>query len=55
MGDEELINQFPEVKECEYKGRHYLVRDNGAILRVTRRKSFWSRSIQFVVYIIACI
>jgi len=36
MGDEELINQFTEVIECEYKGRHYLVRDNGAILRVPR-------------------
>lgn len=36
MGDEELINQFTEVKECEFKGRHYLVRDNGAILRVPK-------------------
>ncbi len=36
MVDEELINQFTEVKECEFKGRHYLVRDNGAILRVPK-------------------
>ena len=38
------INDFKEEKSCEYKGRHYLVRDNGAILRLPReggRASKW--------------
>lgn len=32
MGDD-LLNDFHEVRECEYKGEHYSVRDNGAIMR----------------------
>lgn len=28
------INDFSEGKSCEYKGRQYLVRDSGAILRL---------------------
>ena len=30
---EQLINIFTEVRECDYKGEHYSVRDNGAIMR----------------------
>ena len=38
------INDFNEEKSCEYKGRQYLVRDNGAILRLPKeggRPSKW--------------
>ena len=31
----DLIDDFSQVKECVYKGEHYSVRDNGAILRHT--------------------
>lgn len=31
-----LLNEFDEVKECFYKDEHYLVRDNGAVLRHPR-------------------
>lgn len=31
-----LINDFSQVKECVYKGEHYSVRDNGAVLRHTQ-------------------
>lgn len=34
MDSNSLINIFDRVIQCEYKGRHYLVRDNGAILRL---------------------
>jgi hypothetical protein len=27
------INNFQQEKECDYKGRHYSVRDNGAVMR----------------------
>ena len=27
------IDEFIEEKECDYKGEHYSVRDNGAIMR----------------------
>lgn len=30
------IDNFSQIKECEYKGEHYAVRDNGAILRFPR-------------------
>ncbi len=30
------INEYDEVKECDYKGEHYSVRDNGAIMRHQR-------------------
>ena len=30
---EYLLNTYSEVKECDYKGEHYSVRDNGAIMR----------------------
>ena len=33
MTDQQLLNTFTEVKECDYKGEHYSVRDNGAIMR----------------------
>ena len=33
MNEQELINAFTEIRECDYKGRHYLVRDNGAVYR----------------------
>lgn len=44
MDSNSLINTFDRVIQCEYKGRHYLVRDNGAILRLPEegiRKSKW--------------
>lgn len=31
--DGELIGVFHEVRECDYKGEHYSVRDNGAVMR----------------------
>lgn len=31
-----LINDFSQVKGCVYKGEHYSVRDNGAVLRHTQ-------------------
>ena len=30
---DELLNTFTEVRECDYKGEHYSVRDNGAVMR----------------------
>ena len=36
MNHEQLINSFTEVRECDYKGRHYLVRDNGAVCRKSK-------------------
>lgn len=33
---EKLLNDFKEVRECDYKGEHYSVRDNGAIMRHER-------------------
>ena len=35
----ELIEEYNEVRECEYKGEHYSVRDNGAILRHSKEGS----------------
>lgn len=32
----ELIEEYREVKECVFKGEHYLVRDNGAVKRSAR-------------------
>jgi len=31
--EENLIDIYNEVRECDYKGEHYSVRDNGAIMR----------------------
>ena len=28
-----MIDTFKEVRECDYKGEHYSVRDNGAVMR----------------------
>ena len=33
MEQENLIGVFGEEKVCEYKGRRYFVRDNGAVYR----------------------
>lgn len=33
MNEVDLLNDFSEVRECDYKGEHYSVRDNGAIMR----------------------
>lgn len=30
---EDLLDNFEEVRECDYKGEHYSVRDNGAVMR----------------------
>ena len=32
-----LLEEFTQVKECEYKGERYCVRDNGAILRHSKK------------------
>ena len=31
-----ILNDYTETKECSYKGEHYSVRDNGAVLRHAR-------------------
>lgn len=36
MENEELLNQYTEVRECEYKDRRYRARDNGAICRLPK-------------------
>lgn len=36
MENEEILNQYTEVRECEYKDRRYLARDNGAICRLPK-------------------
>ncbi len=44
MDKEDIINQYKEVRECGYKDRLYLVRDNGAICRLPKegcRPSKW--------------
>ena len=32
----DIIDTFKEVRECDYKDEHYLVRDNGAVLRLPK-------------------
>ncbi len=32
-----IIDEFSEIKECEYKGEVYSVRDNGAVMRHSRQ------------------
>jgi hypothetical protein len=32
----DLLNDFNEVRECDFKGNHYSVRDNGAVYRHAR-------------------
>ena len=29
----ELLSKYSEIRECDFKERHYSVRDNGAIYR----------------------
>ena len=36
MENEEILNQYTEVRECEYKDRRYRARDNGAICRLPK-------------------
>lgn len=36
MERNELLNDFNEVRECDLKGEHYSVRDNGAVYRHAR-------------------
>ena len=31
-----LLNDYNDTKDCIYKGEHYSVRDNGAVLRHSR-------------------
>lgn len=33
---EELLDTFTEERECDYKDRHYKVRDNGSVLRLPK-------------------
>lgn len=37
MRTKELLNDYQEVKECDFKGEHYSVRDNGAVYRHARQ------------------
>lgn len=44
MDTNSLIDNYNNVAQCEYKGRNYLARDNGAILRLPKegiRRSKW--------------
>ena len=44
MDSNSLIDKYNNVVQCEYRGRDYLARDNGAILRlpkVGKRRSKW--------------
>lgn len=34
--EQDILNTFSKVRECDYKGEHYSVRDNGAVMRHTR-------------------
>ena len=34
--EERLLDDYQEVKECDFKGEHYSVRDNGAVFRHAR-------------------
>ena len=43
MESKDLINVFDCEMQCEYKGRQYLVRDNGAILRIPKGKGLQSK------------
>ena len=36
MCTQELIDRYQEIKECDFKGEHYSVRDNGAVYRHAR-------------------
>lgn len=36
---EALLQDYIEIKECDYKGRHYSVRDNGAVYRHQKMNS----------------
>lgn len=36
MDAEDLLETYSEIRECDYKGEHYSVRDNGAIMRGMR-------------------
>ena len=36
MENNDLLNVFDRETQCEYKGRNYLVRDNGSILRLPK-------------------
>ena len=33
---EDILNIYQKETECDYKGEHYLVRDNGSVLRKSR-------------------
>lgn len=41
--EEELLNLYDEVRECEYKGRRFFVRDNGAVLRLPKETGPFSK------------
>lgn len=34
---EKLLNTYSEERECNYKDRHYRIRDNGSVMRGFRR------------------
>ena len=36
---EELLDTYTEERECDYKDRHYRVRDNGSVLRFPKDPS----------------
>lgn len=37
------VNDFTVEKQCEYKGRVYLIRDNGAVMRLPKEGRKWTR------------
>lgn len=36
--EQPLLDIYSEVRECDYKGEHYSVRDNGAIMRHPKKQ-----------------
>ena len=43
MDSKSIIDVFDREIRCEYKGRHYLVRDNGAVFRLPKQEGRCSR------------
>ena len=42
-----LLNDYKDIKDCVYKGEHYSVRDNGAVLRYSRTGKRKGRTMMF--------
>lgn len=35
---QELLSQYSEIRECDFKERHYSVRDNGCNIPVSQKR-----------------